>query len=56
MQDRYTGDIGDYGKYGLLRFLSGISGKHDDQIRLSLASNWFEQHFATYCALLHLYY
>lgn len=23
MQDRYTGDVGDFGKYGLLRFLTG---------------------------------
>ena len=25
MQDRFVGDIGDFGKYGLLRALAGIS-------------------------------
>ena len=25
MQNRYVGDVGDFGKYGLLRFLSGMT-------------------------------
>ena len=36
MQDRYTGDIGDYGKYGLLRQLCGIHPKAADQLRLGV--------------------
>ena len=27
MQDRYAGDIGDYGKYGLLRWLCRADGR-----------------------------
>lgn len=34
MQDKYVGDIGDYGKFGLLRAIS-TSG-------LSLAINWYK--------------
>lgn len=34
MQDRYTGDIGDYGKYGLLRFIHKETG-------LRLGVNWY---------------
>ncbi len=33
MQDRYTGDIGDFGKYGLLRSLRGIDSR---QLRLGV--------------------
>ena len=33
MQDNYVGDIGDYGKYGLLRTV--------DNVGLSLAVNWY---------------
>lgn len=36
MQDRYTGDIGDYGKYGLLRQLCGIHPKAAAQLRLGV--------------------
>ena len=36
MQDRYTGDIGDYGKYGLLRQLCGIHPKAADQLHLGV--------------------
>lgn len=36
MQDRYTGDIGDYGKYGLLRQLCGIHPKAADRLRLGV--------------------
>jgi len=34
MQDRYTGDIGDFGKYGLLRYLL-------DRIDIKLGINWY---------------
>ncbi len=40
MQDRYVGDIGDYGKYGLLRWLTGM-GKADDGAVLRLGVNWY---------------
>ena len=33
MQDNYVGDIGDYGKYGLLRHVTAAS--------LRLAVNWY---------------
>jgi hypothetical protein len=33
MKDQYIGDIGDYGKYGLLRFLSGRG--------ISIGVNWY---------------
>lgn len=36
MQDRYTGDIGDYGKYGLLRQLCGIHPEAADRLRLGV--------------------
>jgi hypothetical protein len=32
MQHRYFGDVGDFGKYGLLRILSGL----DDEQKLKL--------------------
>lgn len=38
MQDRYTGDIGDFGKYGLLRALT--SGSEDD-LPLRLGVVWY---------------
>jgi hypothetical protein len=34
MQDRYVGDIGDFGKYGLLRILSGLNG--DPMLKLGV--------------------
>ncbi|HJN16567.1 MAG TPA: hypothetical protein QGH10_13775 [Armatimonadota bacterium] len=40
MQNRYTGDIGDYGKYGLLRYLIGETAS-DDGTRLSLGVAWY---------------
>ncbi len=36
MQDRYTGDVGDFGKYGLLRWLCG-----QDTARLRLGVVWY---------------
>ena len=45
MQDRYTGDIGDYGKYGLLRQLCGIHPKAADQLHLGVI--WYRPEPAT---------
>ena len=39
MQNRYIGDVGDFGKYGLLRFLSGMTDDKDSQLRLGLV--WY---------------
>ena len=36
MQDRYTGDVGDFGKYGLLRWLCG-----QDAAPLRLGVVWY---------------
>ena len=42
MQNRYVGDIGDFGKYGLLRFLSGMrSSQTTDDHRLRLSVVWY---------------
>lgn len=40
MQDRYVGDIGDYGKYGLLRALTGTGLKSGDGLKLFI--NWYK--------------
>lgn len=40
MQDRYTGDVGDFGKYGLLRWLSGLTAG-DEAPRLRLGVVWY---------------
>ena len=37
MQDRYFGDVGDFGKYGLLRVLSGFWAEP----RLKLGVVWY---------------
>lgn len=37
MQDRYVGDVGDFGKYGLLRVLSGLMG--DPRFKLGVV--WY---------------
>ena len=39
MQDRFVGDIGDFGKYGLLRALTGIHPEAEP--RLSLGVVWY---------------
>ena len=40
MQDRYVGDIGDFGKYGMLRWLSGITGDSmGDALKLGIV--WY---------------
>lgn len=41
MQDRYVGDIGDFGKYGLLRALFGRPEEPDSGCVLSLAVAWY---------------
>ena len=41
MQNRYVGDIGDFGKYGLLRHLSGVRGSEKPDERLSLSIIWY---------------
>ena len=39
MQDRYTGDVGDFGKYGLLHWLCGL--RESDAHRLRLGVVWY---------------
>lgn len=39
MQDRYTADVGDYGKYGLLRAIAGLYPRTERQ--LSLGVVWY---------------
>lgn len=41
MQDSYVGDIGDFGKYGLLRFLSGPSQNPTSDQSLRLGVVWY---------------
>lgn len=41
MQDRFVGDIGDFGKYGLLRALTGIWPPLPPEERLSLGVVWY---------------
>ena len=43
MQNRYVGDVGDFGKHGLLRFLSGRTAD-DDLDRLKLGVVWYMHH------------
>ena len=40
MQDRYVGDIGDFGKYGLLRAISGMHDPVRNQ-HLQLGIAWY---------------
>ena len=40
MQDQYVGDLGDFGKYGLLRALCGVTGA-DGRPTLSLGVVWY---------------
>ena len=39
MQNRFVGDIGDFGKYGLLRFLCGIPGEENPTLPLGVV--WY---------------
>ena len=40
MQNRYVGDVGDFGKYGLLRYLSGATNYQIASERFRLAVAW----------------
>ena len=40
MQNRYVADVGDFGKFGLLRALAGVTGS-DDGPRLSIGVVWY---------------
>jgi hypothetical protein len=40
MKDQYVGDVGDFGKYGLLRALTGALDQ-TVQPQLSLGVNWY---------------
>ena len=43
MQNRYVGDVWDFGKHGLLRYLSGeTAGVTEDRLRLGLI--WYLSH------------
>jgi hypothetical protein len=39
MQDRFVGDIGDFGKYGLLNFICGNGDKTEKKFKLGI--NWY---------------
>ena len=39
MQDRYTGDVGDFGKYGMLRQLCGLCDEDADPLKLGVV--WY---------------
>ena len=41
MQNRYVGDVGDFGKHGLLRFLSGATDKEGPDWKLRLGLIWY---------------
>lgn len=41
MQDRFVGDVGDFGKYGLLRALTGLWPPLPPKERLSLGVVWY---------------
>ena len=43
MQNRYVGDVGDFGKHGLLRYLTGMTAG-DDLGPLSLGVIWYLFH------------
>ena len=43
MQNKYVGDVGDFGKHGLLRFLSGVTSE-DEESRLRLGVIWYMHH------------
>lgn len=42
MRDQFVGDVNDYGKYGLVRYLCGITA-NDDQPNLTLGVIWYFQ-------------
>ena len=44
MQNRYVGDIGDFGKFGLLRYLSGATDPEGPEPRLRVGLIWYLHH------------
>ena len=44
MQNKYVGDVGDFGKHGLLRFLSGMTDPEGPEPRLRVGLIWYMQH------------
>ena len=44
MQNRYVGDVGDFGKHGLLRFLSGMTDPEGLEPRLRVGLIWYMHH------------
>ena len=47
MQNRYVGDVGDFGKHGLLRFLSGATDPEEGR-RFRLGVLWYLTHDQTH--------
>ncbi len=41
MQNRYVGDVGDFGKYGLLRYLVGVRSSTSVADSLRLRVIWY---------------
>ena len=41
MQNRYVGDVADFGKHGLLRFLSGMTDPEGPEPKLRLGLVWY---------------
>ena len=44
MQNKYVGDVGDFGKHGLLRFLSGMTDPEGPEPRLRVGLIWYMHH------------
>ena len=44
MQNRYVGDVGDFGKFGLLRWLSGLTDEQCPEPYLRLGVVWYLSH------------
>ena len=44
MQNRYVGDVADFGKHGLLRFLSGMTDEEKPNQKLRLGLVWYMYH------------
>ena len=44
MQNRYVGDVADFGKHGLLRFLNGLTDTENPRPRLSVGLIWYLYH------------
>ena len=44
MQNRYVGDVGDFAKHGLLRFLSGMTDEAEPEPKLRVGLLWYMHH------------